>query len=264
MNKTVERTIEILNYFSSPKDVGGIGISRIARELGVSKSSISDILYSLLDLGYLQYDNEQMKTFRLGNGAIRFGLSTLRQYDFPEIARPELSVLHRECGFTVYAGVEVGEYMTFVDKIEGKSAIKFSDGIGSMKPLHLTAIGKALLAGHSDDEILDILGDTCYEVRTKNSLNNPRSVLADIAKVRRRGYALENFEENDYTYGIAAPVFDMHGNVCAGIGINVFSTDITEEQIPGLIKAVCDTARRISHHLGSTTYNYKHYETEEK
>jgi len=256
----VERTIEILDYFATHREEG-IGISRISRELGIPKSSLSDILHSLLDLGYLQYDNVQLKTFRLGNGAIRFGLSTLRQYDFLEIARPELEQLHRDCGFTVFAGVQVGENVSIVEKIEGKSAIRFTDGVGSVKPMHLTAIGKAILAGHDDDHIMDILGDTCYEVRTRNSLINPRSVLADIAKVRRRGYALENFEENEYTYGIAAPVFDHHGRVCAGVGIHIFSSDIMEEQIPALIKVVVDTARRISHHLGGGTCRYA--ETEE-
>lgn len=259
MNKTVERTVVILDYFSRKKDDGGIGISQLSRDLGIPKSSISDILYSLLSLGYLSYDNEQLKTFRLGNNALKFGLSALRQYDFLEIARPHLKQLHTECGFTVFTGIEVGESVTFVDKIEGRAAVKFSDGIGSSKPLHLTAIGKILLAGHSNDEILDIVGDTCYDVRTRNSLKNSRALLADIQKVRRRGYALENFEENEYTYGIAAPVFDMRGKVCAGIGISVFSADITEEQIPALIKSVCEAAKRISLNLGASVYTYHQY-----
>lgn len=257
MNKTVERTIQILNYFSSGLGEGGIGISQLSRDLNIPKSSISDILYSLLALGYLQYDNERMKTFRLGNGAVKFGLCALRQYDFLEMARPAMEQLHRDCGFTVYAGVELGESVTYVDKIEGKAAVKFTDGIGSAKPLHLTAIGKALLAGHTDDEILDIVGDTCYDVRTRNSLANSRSLLADITKVRRRGYALENFEENEYTYGIAAPIFDIHGRVCAGIGIHIFSTDITPEQIPSLITSVCRAAKQISGNLGGGAYSYK-------
>ena len=256
MNKTVERTIEILDYFSNRKEDGGIGISQLSRDLSIPKSSISDILYSLLALGYLQYDNAQIKTFRLGNSAIRFGLSALKKYDFLEIARPQLEQLHRECGFTVFTGVETGDSVTFVEKIEGRAAVKFTDGIGSAKPLHLTAIGKALLAGHEDDEILDIVGDTCYDIRTRNSLASSRALLSDISKIRRRGYSLENFEENEYTYGIAAPVFDLRGNVCAGIGISIFSTDISKDQIPELINHVCNAAKRISQNLGAAIYTY--------
>ncbi len=256
MNRAVERAIMLLDYFSHSNYSSGVGISQLSRDLNIPKSSISDIVYTLMDLGYLQYDNVQLKTFRIGNNAIKLGLTTLKKYDFLEIARPWLEQLYKLCGHTVYVGIETGDCVTIVEKLEGHSIVGFTDGIGSTKPLHLTALGKALLAGYADDEILSIVGDTCYEIRTRNSLPNARALLKDISATRLRGYALENFEANEYLYGIAAPIINFQGNVCASIGINIFSPNISVEKIPELTNSVRNTAEMISRDLGATSYTY--------
>lgn len=249
MNKSVQRTIEILNFFANHSGEE-IGISRIAREFEIPKSSASDVLYSLLELGFLQFENKSMKSFCLGNGAIRFGLSALGQFDLLRTSRPELEQLHNQTGFTTLLGVRAGDRVTFAEKFEGGSAIRLADGVGTSKPLHLTSIGKVLLSGYTDEEILGIMGDTCYEVHTRNSIVNPRQLLAAVEKVRKNGYAIENFEENDYVYSIAAPVMDSEGNVCAGICVSMFATDVPQDHLQDLANEVMESARRISSHLG--------------
>lgn len=249
VNKSVERTVGILKFFADHPGEE-IGISRISREFDIPKSSASDVLYSLLELGFLQFENRSMKTFCLGNGAIRFSLTALGQFDLLRCARPELERLHQRTGFTVLMGVRTGDRVTYAEKLEGGSTIRLADGVGTSKPLHLTSIGKVLLSGCSDEEIISILGDTCYEVHTRNSIVNPRQLLAAIAKVRANGYAVEDFEENDYIYSIAAPVRDADGNICAGVCISMFSTDVQQDRLQDLADEVILTGRSISAHLG--------------
>ena len=140
--------------------------------------------------------------------------------------------------------------MIIVDKIEGRSAVHLTDGIGTHKPMHLTSIGKVLLSGYDDESILDIVGDFCFESHTKNSLVNPHQLLREMAKIRARGYAIENFEDNPYVYSIAAPVYDKSNVVCAGVCVSLFAADITEEQIPAIIDRVKIASKRISHVMG--------------
>ncbi len=256
MNKTVERTVQILEYLARASKNGGVGISAVSREFDIPKSSVSDILYSLLELGFIEYENEMMKTFKLGEGAVRFGLGALEQYDLKNIIHPELIKLHKQTGYTAFAGIRTDSDVTYIDKVEGASAIRFAIGAGSTRPLHLTAIGKALLAGFDNDSVIDIMGDSCYVTHTSNSICNVRRLLREMDKVRKNGYALENFEDNDYTYSIAAPIFDIKNKVCAAVCISLLASDITEEQIAELTHTVSSAAKRISESLGCTKYGY--------
>ena len=105
MNKSVQRTVEILSYIAEQADQNGIGISQVSNTFGIPKSSASDILYSLYELGYLEFQNEQLKTFKLGNRAIRFGVMAVGQFGLPRMARPELESLSADLGYTVMLGV---------------------------------------------------------------------------------------------------------------------------------------------------------------
>ena len=250
MNKSVQRTIEILNYIAEDSGQNGVGISQISHMFGIPKSSASDVLYSLLELGFLTYRNEEMKTFELGNRAIRFGVMAVGQFGLTRMARPELEALNADLGFTVMLGIRSDDRMLIVDKIEGRSAVHLTDGIGTHKLMHLTSIGKVLLSGYSDEEVLDIVGDSCLETHTKNSLINPHQLLREMARVRARGYAVENFEDNPYVYSVAAPIHDAHGRICAGVCVLLFSADIVADQLPALTERVVLAARRISHMIG--------------
>ena len=250
MNKSVQRTIEILNFVAENPSTTGIGISRISNEFGIPKSSAFDILYSLYELGFLEYQNEDLKTFKLGNRAIRFGIMAVGQYGLTRMARPELESLNADLGYTVMLGVRSDDKMIIVDKIDGRSAVHLTDGIGTHKQMHLTSIGKVLLSGYDDEEVLDIVGDTCFGTNTVNSLANPHQLLREIAKVRARGYAIENFEDNPYVYSIASPVYNEQKKICAGVCISLFSADFSEDQIPLLVERVMLAAKRISLVLG--------------
>ena len=250
MNKSVQRTIEILTYIAEDANRNGVGISQISHVFQIPKSSASDVLYSLLKLGFLEYRNEELKTFQLGNRAIRFGMMAVGQFGLTRMARPELEALNADMGFTVMLGIRSDDKMLIVDKIEGRSAVHLTDGIGTHKLMHLTSIGKVLLSGYSDEEVLDIVGDSCLETHTKNSLINPHQLLREMAKVRARGYAVENFEDNPNVYSVAAPIYDEHGHICAGVCVLLFSADVMEEQLPVLTARVVLAAKRISQGMG--------------
>ena len=250
MNKAAIKTLEILEYLSALPQ-GGAGISEISRALDLPKSSVSEILYTLLYKDYVQYDNEPMKTFRLGLKAAQLGFSVIGRMDVLKAAHPMLEQLHTETGYTVLLTVENNGRALIIDKLEQRSAVQLSAVVGSAYPMHLTAAGKAILAMHTWEEVLSIVGEGCYEVRTVHSISNQYSLQTALAKVREQGYAEENLEENEYTCSIAAPIFDHSGKVCAAVSVSLLASDCEKTDFDCLIGKVLRCAKHISAAMGA-------------
>jgi len=256
MNKASARTVDILEYLSKLSDYGA-GISEISRELNIPKSSVSDIIYTLLNKNFVQYDNEKLKTFKIGLKIIQIGFSSIQQIDVLQIARPYIEQLNKLINLSVFLAVENNNQVVYVDKIENDTPIHFSIKTGSAFPMHLTGVGKAILAAHTDEEVLSIMGDGCYPVRTENSISTHYGLMREIIKIRNQGYAVENFEENDYIYSIAAPIYDNINRVCAAISVFVLGADLGSVNIENIIDNVKQTAIKISSIMGyskKTTY----------
>ena len=118
-----------------------------------------------------------------------------------------------------------------------------------MKPIHISALGKAILSCHSDESVTEIMGTSCYISYTRNSIVNPRQLFKNLQSVRKNGFAVDNFEENEYVYGIAAPVFDSMGRVCGSVGISAFINEIRKDELESLAKRVVDCAADITNDM---------------
>lgn len=256
MNKTVSRTAKILDYISKVTS-GGVGISSISRDLQIPKSSAFDILHTLLDEDFIQYDNEQLRTFKLGLKALHIGFAAVDRLNILQVAKKDMTALYEATKHTVYLAVENNGYVIYVDKLELPGPVQFSTGIGTIKLLHLTGVGKAILAAYNDIEIKDIMTEGCYEVHTPNSIPTYFRLSKEIEEIRSRGYAIENFEDNNFTYSIAAPIYGMNERVCAAVCVSILNTNVENVDTEEIADLVVKTALNISRKMGSnrtTTY----------
>lgn len=247
MNTAIKRAFQILEYLTTESDRQGEGVSTIGRSLGIPKSSAFDILETLTELGYLEcLDN---KHYRVGNKATYLGYKTMEEHACWAVTRKHLEVLNREIGYTVMAGLEFGSNVILTDKLPTLRGMSVSGGIGTSKPLHVSALGKAILSCHDDEEIRTIVGVPCFIPYTRNSIININQLFKNIRTIRKNGYAVNNFEEDDYIYGIAAPVFDASGKVCEAIGFSAFWQDLQNEDLQVLADKVKGCAEEISNEL---------------
>lgn len=247
MNTAIKRALEVLEYLTGECDREGEGVSSIGRRLGIPKSSAYDVLDTLTELGYVEcLDN---KRYRVGNKAAYLGFKTMEQNPFWAITRKHLEKLHGELGFTVTAGIRQGSDVILTDKLPSVRGMQVSGGLGSAKPLQISALGKAILACHTDEEVHDIVGVPCFIPYTRNSITNLNQLFKHLRTVRKNGYAVNQFEEDDYVYGIAAPVTDAMGRVCGAIGFSAFSQELEGEDLQALAAKVKQCAADISEDL---------------
>src|SRR6185312_1371773 len=150
--QSVDRAITVLEILARR---GESGVSDIAEEMGVHKSTASRLLASLDHRGMVQQNTERGK-YQLGFGILRLANSIPGNLSLVREARPVMEHLAEQYKETVNLAVLRSNFAVNVDQARGTATLAMSDWIGSLTPLHATSSGKVLLAGLSSEDRLKI------------------------------------------------------------------------------------------------------------
>jgi IclR family transcriptional regulator, acetate operon repressor len=227
---------------------GLAGVTELARRLGLHKSTASRLLATLERRGLVEQDDESGK-YRLGLAVIRLAQRAELTLDLGRIARPELDVLARAGHHPVTLAILQHDTAIVGAQIDPPSVAAVPDWTGRALPLHATAAGKILLASVPEREVLRIVrgGLRAYTPRTIVELD---PLLAELARIRRRGFALALGELEPELHAVAAPVLDARGAVVAAVELRGRAPRLPTSRLPELASSVRDTAAAISVRLG--------------
>ncbi|MEN6412321.1 MAG: IclR family transcriptional regulator [Veillonellales bacterium] len=248
LNKSAARSVEILNLLAkSKKPLTQLEVSQM---LDLPKSSTYELLYTLLDKGMLEFDNEDLKTFKLSLKLFELGMTVLEKADLTTMARPILEDLSSKMGETVFLAVENKGDIVYLDRVEESSSITTSAGLGIRRPMYCTGLGKALLATYPANRVEEIWNRADLKVYGKNTIREYNDLVADIQQTRRRGYAIDNREMEDEIFCVAAPVYGRTDNAVGAISIATVYFKINKNRIEMLGKEIMKSALDISKRLG--------------
>jgi len=245
---SVLRAAKLLECFSLENPA--LTNSQLARMLGLNKSTITRLVYSLEDAGFLRKDpktGEYSLTYRL----FRIGSVYINQIGFRTEARPLLSELASSIQETAHLAVLNDFEVFYIDKVEGSQSVGMMSRIGNKSPAYCTGVGKILLAYLSEDEIDRYLRVIKLKRYTPNTITNPEELKLHLQRVQRQGYTMDDSEHEADIKCVAAPLHDASGNVVASISIAGPGFRINRERMEEeLLPAVVQTARNISARLG--------------
>ena len=249
MNRTAMHTLDILELIADNNNTP-MGTSEISRRLGYPKSSVHDILSVLLKRGYIKYANEEMKTFCLGGRTLRIGMRYFRGIDLHKIAYPKLEKIRDEVDETVNLATEDNGEVIYIHSVHQEVPFR-STYSGSIirSQLTVTALGKAILAGYPIEKVKR-LTEGRFEKRTKNSITSFEPFCEELQRTARRGYAVENGENDESYRCVAVPLRDSTDRVIAAISVSVLDRRFTEEKKQLIIRVLRRRALEISHELG--------------
>ncbi|HEY8817274.1 MAG TPA: IclR family transcriptional regulator [Candidatus Limnocylindrales bacterium] len=229
----VTRAARILELLA---ESGGepVGPSELARRLGLPKSSIANICGALADAGLVR----RISTgFALGRRLAELGgayLATVDQVqEFYEASRSLPAGSEETVQFAVLDGLEV----TYLARHDGSQPVQLSSGIGRRLPAFSTATGKAALASLPEDELdRRLAGITSLPRVTRKAHATVDELMVDLAKIRRRGYAIDDEEtmEGVVCYGVVIPSRQAGEGPCAA-SITLLKVRATAERVPALI-----------------------------
>jgi IclR family pca regulon transcriptional regulator len=252
-SQSLERGLAILSAFRSGRPL--LGISELGREVGLSRSTTHRYVSTLASLGYLQQD-PATKRYRLGPRVLDLGFSAIHSMELREISAPHLQQLSDETGYTVNMAILDGTDIVYIERCRssraGQREIDLNLHVGSRLPAYCTSMGKVLLAYLPPDEREALLGRMDLRRRGPNTLTGRRALVAELARVRAQGFAVNNEELAFGLRSIGAPVFSQPGGIAAAINLAVHSSMVVsmEELVARLSGPVKRAAAGISAHIG--------------
>jgi DNA-binding IclR family transcriptional regulator len=239
----VERALNILEATANRRD--GLTNSEISHKLGIPKSSASYILRTLERRGYLRRDTESGR-YRLGLKILSLGGDARANLDLAEVALPFMQALQERIHLTIHLAVLDQGEAVYIEKVEAPGFFKVNTWVGRRMYLHSTSVGKCLLAWLPKAEVETLLRQQGMKKRTPKTISSVPRLLADLETVRGQGHAMDDEENSLGARCLGAPVFDAMGNVTASLGVSGTLTQMDEANLPRIMDALKETARRIS------------------
>ena len=166
----------------------GLQFRAIAEQTKLNKSTAYRFLAHLEKAGYLVRDSTG--AYLLGPRLVHLGSGSTYQSTIRKVSRPILEDLWRETGETVNLAVLDGREILYLDVIESPHNFRLVSQVGMRRPLHCTALGKAVLAWQRASFRDELLSTTKFEKLTPHSITRSSELIAELGRIQRRGYAL--------------------------------------------------------------------------
>ncbi|UCH24859.1 MAG: IclR family transcriptional regulator [Trueperaceae bacterium] len=234
--QTLARGLQIIDQLEA--SAAGMSVTSIAEMFGVDKSSASRFIKTLVSYGYAEQD-PATRLYKLGPRLVSLGQSVLNKISFRDQARPFLRQLVAQTGECAHLAKLANGGALYIDQVDTPASLRVSTDVGTLGPLHCTALGKVLLAFAEVPIPGELKGFTARTIVTQDSLRS------HLEQVRQLGYAIDDEEYNVGVRCVAAPVYDVNGDLAGAIGISGPTGRVTLERIPEFAEIV----KRISEAL---------------
>ena len=235
-DRTAENTIQSLDralmILKVVAESGGLTLSELAQRTGQSPPTVYRVLSTLLTHGFAEIE-EPGQRWHVGGGAFRVGSEFLRRTKIAERARQPMDRLMRATGETANLGVEMRDQVLFLSQVETHETIRAFFPPGTLGPMHVSGIGKALLAWYPEDRVRRIAAAGLPRF-TPRSIGETAPLLADLAAIRIRGFAVDDEERAEGMRCVAAPIFNTYGEPAAGLSVSGPAFRLTPERAAGI------------------------------
>jgi DNA-binding IclR family transcriptional regulator len=218
----------------------------ISKRLDINKSSMFSTLTTLEALDWVV--RERDGTYSLGSKLGLLGNAFFKQFTLLDRFKKEASVTKHVIQETIQLAKLERNEVLYLGKEEMPSPVRLASEPGKKLPAHATALGKAMLAWHSEEELLELYPvEELEPALTPHSLKSRQELMTQLTIIRDQGYALDLQEAVMGFCCVAAPIRDDQGRIMAAISCSMFQHE-WEHKREQAQKEICELARRLSHH----------------
>lgn len=232
---TTERVVEILLAFAEGER---LGVSELARRLGLSKAVVHRILQTLVHRSVLRY-HDDARDYSLGVAAIGLSRAATRQNELHAAATPVIARLSAATGETTILSQRQGYRRFYINQIESAQPIRITIAVGGSYPITVGASGLAMLAFLSDADVDNALSLPLerFTDRTTVAVDELRERLE---QVREQGWVRTAGERVAEATSIATPVFDEDGLPIGSLSAAYLTSRFSEQAADDLARLVKD------------------------
>ena len=214
--QVIDRMSELLDAIARYPEP--VSLKILAAETGLHSSTAHRILAAMTENGFVERD--PAGHYQLGRKLLGLGSRVDAQTDLRQIAQPVMARLRDQLGETVNLTVREGDEVVYVEKATPNRMMHVQQLIGSRAPLHVTAVGKLMLAVSGEEACLGYAERTNLPAYTRNTVNSIEKLLAETWTLASQGYAFDDEEAEIGVGCIGTVIFDAAGNIVAGLSVS--------------------------------------------
>ncbi len=249
----VSRALDILELFL---DRTALSAPQITEKLDLPRTTVHELVTTLVDRGYLEAVSGAPTRFRLGMRLFQLGSQFADRLDLVREAQDAATDVAAACDETVHVAVLDGTTVVYVAKVDSTHPVRMVSAVGRRLPAHCTAVGKMLLSGLSD-EALDARypRSQALTAMTPRSIVSPTKLRAHLAEIKRQGVSFDDCESNEAVKCVAAGVYDHTGRMVAAMSISAptirWSEGTEAQWRPLVISGAAQLSERLGHRSGA-------------
>ena len=241
--QVIDRSATLLDAIS--KYEAPVSLKILSADSGLHPSTAFRILGALMAAGFVEKDTAGH--YLLGRELVRLAGKVRRGVDLRELALDIMEELRDAIGETVNLTVREGDEVIYIERVTSNRMMRVEQVIGSRAPLHVTAVGKLMLAELGDNFIHAYAGRSGLKAYTPHTITTEQDLLNIVHQVQAQGFAYDNEEAEEGVGCIGVLLYDGSRNVVAGLSISA----PIERRKDEWVKLVIDAGKKISERLGA-------------
>jgi IclR family acetate operon transcriptional repressor len=241
------RALSLLDELAENDD--GLPLTALARSVGLPPSSAHRLLTTLQRKRFVRFDQATM-AWRIGVQAFVVGAAFARSREVATLAMPYMRQLMEKTGETVNLYVVNGADAICIAQVQSRQVLRAISRPGGGLPLEQSAAGKAILARMTKGQVEDVLGKHASADSKRSSAARLRKLHAELARIRARGYSLDDEQVATGLRCIAAAVLDEHGAALAAVSIAGPTSRLTDHRLSRLAETVIAASDAVTRDFG--------------
>lgn len=243
--QSVKTALQVLEAVSSEQPVG---LSELARTLGMNKSTVQRCLVTLAEAGWIRTVGEDRPRWTMTTKAFSVGARVEQVRTLRELALPILNGLQEYTRETIHLGVPDDRSMVLIERLDSSHPVRVFRQLGSRAPMHATANGQAYLAAQSEEFVDAYVADGLPAVAAR-TITDPAVFRDELDRIRERGYAVNDEGMEDGVVAVAAAIVTRRSESVGSFSVSAPKVRMSPESIVDYGERAVEAAQRISAHL---------------
>jgi IclR family transcriptional regulator, pca regulon regulatory protein len=246
--QSLERGLAVIRALSAPG--AGLTLAEVARAAGLDRAAGRRFLHTLVGLGYVRNNGRE---FSLTPKVLELGYAYLASLTLPDIVQPHIERLVEEQHESSSVSVLHGPDIVYIARVPIKRIMRVAVFVGTHFPAYATSMGRVLLAALEPEQCERLVDAIELAPLASRTITDRDVLLAEIASVRERGWAMVDEELEDGLRSVAVPIRDRTGRTVAAVNMSCQTGRTSLEEVEDrLLPALLIAAGRIEWDLRNT------------
>jgi DNA-binding IclR family transcriptional regulator len=242
----LQKALDLLEVLADEPD---LGLSELSEKTGASKASTYRMLSTLESRGFVVKRGDTRK-YAPGAQLVALSCAVVARLDLAKAARPYMEELKRISNETINLGILADGQVLYVSIMESERGLRMAAHVGARDALHSTSLGKAILSALPTAEARQLLSAYRRLSATPHTIVGLDAVMEDLAEVARRGYSIDNEENEVGARCVGVPIRDLSGRAIGALSVSGPATRIPDEVIADLGVRLQGAAEGIEEQMG--------------